>query len=700
MLTRAPFLIAFSVFFSVLSAQAEDHAEGMSPRDFLSIHHLNNPILSPDGTHLIYQRSATLWSKNQKIDRYHLIDLESGARLPVPEPKRDTLSVGDIWWRPDSSGFIYLRRPPGQEGRQAYFFDLASGASTQLTNHDEEIGYVIWARDGAGFFFGASEHETPPAGDRAIEAEWKIRAYDEPRDREIWSFDLESRQSTPVVTGEFTVRGASLSRDGSRIVYTRAPDQRLNSGYLREVHVRDLETGEDQAWTQNDYAESNVRLSPDNQTISFIATVNQGGEPYYEDKVFIQRQGAAPRRLMANVAFEALAHEWDRSGTGLFILGNTGLRTALYRYDLETGMLTALSRGDQVVSDWRYDPVQNAHTAKITTADNPGELYVLRDGASAFEPLTEEYEDWPNTFRLPRQEAFTWTARDGTIIEGLLVYPLGYEDGKRYPLVTTTHGGPRSSSQFGSWNTSRYLPVLAAQGYMVFLPNHRGGTGYGDAFMRDMFGGYFRNAHLDVMDGIDALIDRGLADPDQLIKMGWSAGGHMVNRLITETDRFKAASSGAGAADWISMHGESDVRRGRDFMFGGSPWEKDAPRDQYLADSPLKDIWKVTTPTLFFVGEHDVRVPPTQSILMFRGVQATGTETKLYQAPGEPHNFRKPAHQLFKINTELAWYARWVLGEDYAFDLPKNAYADEDEEDGWTLDRPTDAPPGRMINMQ
>lgn len=686
MISRALILFAILSLVSGQIALADESPEGMSPRDFLSIHHLNDPVLSPDGRYLLYQRSSTLWSKNEKVDRYRLIDLASGERVPTPEPKRDATSVGDIWWHPDSSGYIYLRRPPNERDRQVYFFDVESAESQQLTDHEEEIGYVIWARDGAGFYFGTQAQDVLLLGEKAVEKEWQIQAYDEPTDRELWYFDLQTKQSEPVVAGSFSVRGASLARDGSHLVYSRAPDQRLNSGYLRDVFVRDLKTGDERAWTANDYSEGNVRLSPDNKTIAFIATVNEAGEPYYEDKVFVQRYGEAPRRLLGNIGFEALAHEWDASGEGLFILGNTGLRTALYRYDLKSDTLSKLTHGDHVVSDWRYEPFGNVHTAKITDARTPGELYIWRDGAEGFEPLTKEYADWEREYLLPRQEAVTWTARDGQPIEGLLVYPIGFEAGQRYPLVTTTHGGPRSSSQFGSWNTSRYVSVLAAQGYMVLLPNHRGGTGYGDAFMRDMFGGYFRNAQLDVMDGIDALIERGLADPDRLIKMGWSAGGHMVNKLITETDRFKAASSGAGAADWISMHGESDVRRGRNFMFGGSPWEQNAPRPQYLADSPLKDVWKVTTPTLFFVGERDVRVPPTQSILMFRGVQATGTETKLYQAPGEPHNYRKPSHQLFKINTELAWYARWALGTDYEFDLPKNAFEDEHEEDGWTLD--------------
>ena len=189
-----------------------------------------------------------------------------------------------------------------------------------------------------------------------------------------------------------------------------------------------------------------------------------------------------------------------------------------------------------------------------------------------------------------------------------------------------------------------------------------------------MAGRYFRNAHHDVMDGVDAMIERGLADPDKLIKMGWSAGGHMVNKLITHTDRFKVASSGAGAADWLSMHGESDSRFARQFIFGGTPWQRDAPRGRYTQDSPLRNAWRVTTPTVFFVGENDTRVPPTQSILMYRAVQATGTPTVLFQAADEPHNFRKPANQLFKINTELEWYAGFALGERYEPVLPDAAY--------------------------
>ena len=139
-----------------------------------------------------------------------------------------------------------------------------------------------------------------------------------------------------------------------------------------------------------------------------------------------------------------------------------------------------------------------------------------------------------------------------------------------------------------------------------------------------MVGHYFQNAHLDVMAGVDELIRRGIADPDRMVKMGWSAGGHMTNKIITFTDRFKAASSGAGVAQWVSMYAQSDIRAFRTPWFGGTPWQKNAPIDAYWNNSPLKDVANVKTPTIFFVGERDPRVPMPQSVEMYRALKSNG----------------------------------------------------------------------------
>jgi dipeptidyl aminopeptidase/acylaminoacyl peptidase len=155
-----------------------------------------------------------------------------------------------------------------------------------------------------------------------------------------------------------------------------------------------------------------------------------------------------------------------------------------------------------------------------------------------------------------------------------------------------------------------------------------------------------------------------------MVKMGWSAGGHMTNRIVTFTDRFKAASSGAGAANWISMYAQSDVRSYRTPWFGGTPWQRDAPISAYWDNSPLKDVWKVKTPTIFLVGAEDARVPMPQSVEMYRALRSNGIPTHLYVAPREPHGWRELRHELFKMNVELEWFEKWATGRPYVREIP------------------------------
>ena len=247
----------------------------------------------------------------------------------------------------------------------------------------------------------------------------------------------------------------------------------------------------------------------------------------------------------------------------------------------------------------------------------------------------------------------------------MLFYPLDYQAGQRYPLVVQTHGGPQASDKFGFGRWSNYTQVLAAKGYFVLQPNYRGSTGYGDAFLRDMVGHYFVNAHLDVMTGVDALIARGLVDGDRMAKMGWSGGGHMTNKIITFTDRFKAAASGAGAANWVSMYAQSDVRTYRTPWFGGTPWQKDAPIDVYWEHSPLKYVANVKTPTIFLVGDEDIRVPPPQSVEMFRALRSLGVPTHLYSRPARAARLAGAAARAVQGERGARWFERYVTERPY-----------------------------------
>jgi dipeptidyl aminopeptidase/acylaminoacyl peptidase len=177
-----------------------------------------------------------------------------------------------------------------------------------------------------------------------------------------------------------------------------------------------------------------------------------------------------------------------------------------------------------------------------------------------------------------------------------------------------------------------------------------------------MIGHYFNQAHLDVMAGVDHLIQRGIADPDRLVKFGRSAGGHMTNKIITVTTRFKAACSGAGAVDWISMYAQSDVRNNR------TPWQKDGPISVYWDNSPLKDICKATTPTIILVGQNDERVLLPQSVELYRALKSNGVPTHLYLGPREPRGWTKLRHELFKMSLELDWFEKHAMRRSYTWE--------------------------------
>ena len=162
----------------------------------------------------------------------------------------------------------------------------------------------------------------------------------------------------------------------------------------------------------------------------------------------------------------------------------------------------------------------------------------------------------------------------------------------------------------------------------------------------------------------------GVADPDKLVIMGWSAGGTLVNKLITMTDRFKAASSGVGVANWVSLWAQTDNTAFRRTWFSGTPWQKNAPLEMFWMNSPLKDVANVKTPTLFFGGDADVRVPLAQSIEMYRALRSLNVPTRLTVGPREGHTWGDLRHQLAKANAELEWFDKYALGKPYTYEKP------------------------------
>ncbi len=660
--------LVLSICLAVTTAawpKAASAQRAMTIVDLLNLPGVSDPQISPDGRQILYTQSETDWEANRRRTHIWRVDRDgSNTTQMTVGPQGETSPR----WSPEGATIALLTRRGDDEDTQIYLLANSGGEARRLTSHPTGVGSISWAPDGRTVYFIAADSKTDEQKTRD-KAKDDVYAFDEHYEqRHLWKVTVATGAAERLTSGDFSVVGYEISRDGTRIAHHRAPNPLFGYSDRGEVWVMDASGANARALTTNTVPESGAALSPDNANVLFVAGANARFETYYNDNVFVVPAAGGPaRNLTIDLPHEIESAAWSNDGRSIYFVANMGVHSELFAMDAAGGTPRQLTDGRHALLGWSYEPTADRHVFGIDEPANAGDLWTMTAG-TAPERVTHVFDHLARDFRLPRQEKVEWQGADGVTVEGLVFYPLDYQPGTRYPLVVQTHGGPQASDKFGFGRWSNYVQVLAAMGYVVLKPNYRGSTGYGDAFLRDMVGSYFKNSHLDVMAGVDHLIALGIADGDRMAKMGWSGGGHMTNKIITFTNRFKAAASGAGAANWISMYAQSDVRIYRTPWFGGTPWQKDAPIDLYWEHSPLKDVAKVTTPTLFLVGEEDVRVPMPQSVEMHRALLSNGVPTHLYVAPREPHGWQELRHELFKVNVELGWFEQWVTRRAYAWE--------------------------------
>jgi dipeptidyl aminopeptidase/acylaminoacyl peptidase len=639
--------------------------------DLLDIPWISDPELSADGRQLLYVRSVADWSANRHVSHVWRVNVDGTGEVQLTS---GTTGETSPRFSPDGKSIAFLAAREAGQPQQLFLISNSGGEARVLGRHPTAVSSIEWTPDGTAIYYLAEEAKTKEELERDQAKDDAFLFDENGKNRHLWRVDVATGKSTRITSGDFTVLSFELARDGRHLVYHRAPTGLLDALYESEVWLSGA-SGEDPIQlTKNGVPETEASLSPDNGQVLFLSTANERFDPYFNNKMFVvsARSGSAPRLLLPDLPYEIISAHWAADGNSIFFLANTGVRSELFRVDGAGGKPEQLTSGDHELRDWMYQPGSGKHVFAIDDALNPGDVWVLGTTTSAPARVTRVLDYVARDFKLPRQEAIHWTGKDGVTVEGLLYYPVDYVAGKRYPLAVQTHGGPPASDRFGWGYPAIYYvndeAVLAGMGYAVLKPNYRGSTGYGDKFLRDMIGHYFQNAHLDVLAGVDQVVSMGVADPDRLVKMGWSAGGHMTNKVITFTDRFKAAASGAGASNWVSMYAQSDMRRLRTAWFGETPWGKGAPIDVYWENSPLKYAAQVKTPTIFLVGSNDLRVPPQQSVEMYRALKSNGVPTHLYLFPREPHVLGELRHELYKMNAELDWFERYARGQHYVWE--------------------------------
>jgi dipeptidyl aminopeptidase/acylaminoacyl peptidase len=659
------------------TAFAAEGPRAMTIVDLINVPRLSDAQLRPDGRQLVYVLAEANWKANKRVSHLWRVNADGSGALQLTNGAEGETSPR---WSPDGRTLAFLaKRGDAEAVTQIWLQPNDGGEARQLTSHATAVSNIQWAPDGQALFFTASE---PKSADEKAKDKLKddVYAFDEDfKQQHLWRVSVADKAERRVTSGDFSVGDYELSRDGSKIAWHKGPSPLFGDNLRGEVYVSNADgTGAVQI-TKNAVPEGNASLSPDNMRVLFTSQSSAGFEPYFNAKLFLApAAGGGETRLLApGFTPDVEQFAWSKDGRAVYLTANLGVRSEVFSIDVATGRATQLTDGKHSTTGWSYSPWADRHVFGFDEPDNAGDLHVMAPGGAP-QRVTRVYENLAREYRLARQERVSWKGADGTAVEGILYYPLDASAGRRAPLVVQTHGGPQSSDKFGFGSWSSYVQVLTAKGYAVLKPNYRGSTGYGEAFLRDMVGSYFKNSHLDVMTGVDHVIGMGVADGERMAKMGWSAGGHMTNKIITFTNRFKAASSGAGAANWVSMYAQSDVRTYRTPWFGGTPWQKAAPIELYWEHSPLKYVSNVTTPTLFLVGERDVRVPPPQSVEMYRALKANGVPTRLYMAPREPHGWTELRHQLFKVNVELDWFEKYVTQRPYTWERAPDEAKDKD----------------------
>jgi dipeptidyl aminopeptidase/acylaminoacyl peptidase len=662
------FIILFSGFS--LSSNAGEK-KPMTFVDVIDLKRVSNPRLSPDGTQVLFAQSKADWKKNTSVSQIWRMNVD-GTEIAQMTNSKDG-ERGGIW-SPDGKYISFITRR-GEEKSQIFLLNNSGGEALRLTNHKTSIQNYLWSPCGKKIYFIAGDPLTDEEEKRKKEKDDAFIFENNYQFAHLWEFDVETKEEKRLTEGEYSVRDFSLARDGSKILYAAAPTPLYDDTLFSEIWIMDLKEGTKEQVTKNKIPEGDISLSPDNSTILFVAETGPKFQDfYYQSNMYvIPASGGTPKALIPNFKYEVYDSEWSSDGKSIYFTANMGVRCEIFVLNLKDKKFKQVTDGKHSIYSFDYNPKIDTMVYSINSPQNPSTYWKMDMKSGSAQMFHDPYPELKK-FDLAVFEAICWKSVDGKEVEGILIYPLGYEKGKRYPLLAHTHGGPMASDKF---MFDGYAHARAGRGYAVFKPNYRGSTGYGNDFLRDMVGHYFLHAGDDVMTGVDHLVKKGIADPDKLGTLGWSAGGHMTNWLVTQTDMFKAASSGAGASNWISMYAQSDVRIYRTPWFLGDPWQKNAPLKAYREHSPIFYVHKAKTPTLILCGENDRRVPLPQSVEMYRGLKANGVPTELVIFPRSGHGPRELRHMLYKMNKEFQWLEKYIMNHDFKFEIPPGSDKDK-----------------------
>ena len=716
-----PALVLLLLVAVTMPASAQER-RAMTFMDVIDMQSIGNRAVSPDGDWMLYTRSITDWEEGRDFTDLYLVSVDEGISSSRQMTYTQGKNENAPEWSMDSSFFVFrsdresddnqlymMRRDGGEarritdaeggvsrfafsedgnwlaftggevEDRDVWVIDLADidTPATKLIDHYAPVIWWGFSPDSSRVYFLAPDRVDERKRDRMKEEfNVMVRNEDVPQEH-LWEFDMDSREATQVTTSsDYSTRGVTISRDSKWIGFQGVPNDRYmrtvtESGIYSDLYLLEVATGHVERLTENEeVGESGLSFSPDSSTLAFSAS---NDFTYNRDrKIWLRRvsdRAGSLRKLGGGYDGSVSVGFWSKDGGTIYSNAGIGATRNVLAIDVASGQVSQITDAAASLS-LEYDRLSDSFKVNYSDPVTPPSVYAIASlgdlaNRDNWKRLTNSNPQ-VDGFTLGETEAVTWMSTDGKMVEGVLVKPVNYEPGRRYPLVVQIHGGPASAT-VQSFNASHgyYSHIYAAAGYMCLLPNYRGSSNYGEEFRTEIIGDYFRQGYEDIMAGVDHLIAEGMVDPDRLGAMGWSAGGHWSNWILTHTNRFKAISSGAGTMNWVSMYAQSDVQRNRQNYFGVFPYDD----FEALWDiSPLKYINNAETPTLVHVVDGDPRVPRPQSEELHMALKKLGVPTEFFVYPGQTHGIPTRRNQMVKMVSEFNWFEKYINGQEDWFD--------------------------------
>jgi dipeptidyl aminopeptidase/acylaminoacyl peptidase len=538
----------------------------------------------------------------------------------------------------------------------------------QITRHAAGVGLWRWAPDSRRIYFATADTLDPDERLRLEKRfDVRVRNMDVPVSS-LWALDVGSRQETRLTRDtSYSVGDFTISEDGKWIGYRGISANRYERNILEQNNNADLYlfevgTGQIERLTNNkEIPESAVSFSPDGRQVAFSApddfVFQHNGRVYLRD---VAARGAPFKKLGGGFDGDVTISFWSKDGRTIYFNEGVKATEQVLALDLASNTVRPVVHELAQVTA-RQDEETNRILINYTDPRTPNTFYTVANASdlgnrASWVQLTDG-NPMVRDFALGDEEEISWTSTDGRTVGGVLVKPVGYVPGRKYPLIVSIHGGPAAADVL-SFNGGYGAQVYAGAGYAVLMPNYRNSTNYGQKFKVESQGDYFTKGYQDIMTGVDYLIAQGLVDSTQMGALGWSAGGHWSNWILTHTDRFKAISTGAGVFNWISMYGQSDTQRVRQWYLGDKLYFDDM--EHWWKQSPAAYIKNAKTPTMIHVVDNDPRVPRPQSEELHMALKRLGVPTEFFVYPGNTHGIPDPRNQLVKSVAEMAWMDYWV----------------------------------------